>query len=119
MKTYEKLTKNEKEKLQSYLLYMLIAINQKIVAFAIGTIIFAISIPILLIFTLPIIFISGYILMIFGLGLVIASGAGYLMDKKYLFLIYGYKNLYSDIFKVKKSDIRKIKIIKEVIWKKE
>jgi glucan phosphoethanolaminetransferase (alkaline phosphatase superfamily) len=121
MKTYEKLTKAEREKLNTFLQYTNSLQAKLWTLFAAGCIIFAIAIPLLLIFTIPIIYYTGCLLTFFGVMIIFAAIVSYTRSLKYLYLIFGYKNTWEDVFDVTQEDIKKIKITKIVkwIWRKE
>jgi len=121
MKTYDKLTKAEREKIQLYEQYFSNAWIKLWILFATGCIIFAGSIPLLLIFIDPMINLTGFIMTVFGTLIILASLQSFLVERKHLFLIFGIKDTFQDVFDITRSDVKKVKILREVKlnWKKE
>jgi uncharacterized membrane protein len=121
MKTYDKLTKAEKEKLTLFLQYLTMFNIKLWAVFATGCIFIAIGIPLVLIFTIPVITLTGFFMLLYGMMFVFTGLASFGVAKKHLFLIFGYKDSFIDVFDISKADLKKVKINKEVkwIWKKE
>ena len=119
MKTFEDLLKFEKEKVSVYLQYVNFLQITTMMTLLVGLSIFLVGYALLFIFVIPIVMLIGVFAACAGISLVLLAMLSLLLDKKYLFLVFGYKNLYSDIFNIKKEDIKKVKIIREVKWIKE
>lgn len=119
MKTFEDLTKAEREKVSIYLQYLNMLNINSVTVLMFGLTLFLVGYSLLFIFVIPSITIVGVMLTASGMLLAFTTVYGMFIEKKYLFLIFGYKNLYSDIFGVKKSDLKKVKIIKEIKWIRE
>lgn len=119
MKKFEHLTNAEKQKLSTYLQYINFLTITTVMILLTGFSVFVIGYAILFIFVVPVIMITGVFLVFCGIVLIFVSVLGMIRDKKYLFLIFGYRTLYSDIFGIKNEDIKKVKIIREVKWIKE
>jgi len=105
MKTYEDLTKAERNKLQTYLL-MRINESKVYITFILGAFIFyAIALPLLItsywFVSLTMIFIS---LTFFAVLL-----SSIYQTNKYIYLIFNIENSFEDIFKIKKTDILNLK----------
>jgi hypothetical protein len=115
MKTYEQLTKAEKEKL---LIYTNIANGENTQS----TIVAVIS-YIGIFISLPLIFLGSFRYFIVGTFILAISAAVTLIDFYYLLkrkkqfkLIFNIDDMYKDVFDVKDSDIRNMK--RKVIWEK-
>jgi len=121
MKTYEKLTKADKEKLSLFLQYMTMFNIKLWATFVSGCLFLAIGIPLVLIFTVPVIELTGFFMMLYGIMFIFIGIASFSYNRRNLFLIFGYKDSFDDIFGITKADLKKVKINKEVkwIWKKE
>jgi len=119
MKKFEQLSNPEKQKLSVYLQYMNFLRITTMMILLTGFSIFLVGYALTFIFVIPIIVIVGMFLSFTGIALVLVTMTGFLKERKYLFLIFGYKNLYSDIFDIKQEDIKKVKIVREVKWIKE
>lgn len=119
MRKYEDLSKHEKDKLSIYLQYTNILNISFVMLILFGLFIFLVGWIMLFIFTILIVNLAGTVFLVIGMLLIFVCMFSFVIDKKYLFLIFGYKNLYSDIFGITKEDIKKVKIIREVKWIKE
>lgn len=119
MKTYEDLTKAEKEKLHTYLQYISFLNTSTIMVILFGLLIFLTGYALIFVFIIPVVMIVGMFFIMVGIVLVFFALINNITDKKHLFLIFGYKSMFSDIFDIKKKDIKKVKIIREVKWVKE
>lgn len=119
MKKFEQLTNAEKQKLSVYLQYVNFIQITTIITLFVGLGIFLVGYSLLLIFVVPVIMIVGTVLLFVGMVFALFTIISMMKDKKYLFLIFGYKNLYSDIFDINQEDIKKVKIIRKIEWIKE
>jgi|GEM_PF-5934569 len=116
MKKFEDLSNVEKQKLSIYLQYQ----NAMQITGTIGMLfcllLIITGVTFIIIFVLPVLIFAGFLLLGSGYALLILGLLNGIRDKKYLFLIFGYKNLFSDIFDIEKEHIKKVKIKREVKW---
>jgi len=114
MKSWEDLTKAEKEKLDMYIKIMALWQPIYLVITFICMLSILISIPLLFTAYAPLAF-SGVLLIIFSGYLFLFMAALMMQDKKRIYLIFGVESLTKDMFEIKKEDLRKVKkvLIKE------
>lgn len=117
MKTFDDLTKKEKEKLQSY---MQQCINNSIficVLFLSMMMFVVVGLPLILLTTIPIVELTGYLLVLIGvIGFIFMTLFGRQQSKK-LYLAYGYDRTFEDVFGITNKDTSKMKL--KWIWNKE
>jgi len=121
MKTYEKLTKAEREKLSLYLQYLNAAKTRAAIIVGCSFVFIALGIPLLLLTTYPMVIFTGFFCFLYGIMFMLTGVSNLLYVRKNLFLIFGYKDSFEDVFGITRADLRKIKMTKEVkwIWRKE
>lgn len=116
MKTYDKLSKAEREKLNTFLQYVSITNLKFLIVYLVGCIFVAIGIPLMLIFTEGIIEVTGFLMIMIGMMYVFVGISEVNLYKKKMFLIFGYKDSIEDVFGITRADIKKVKINREVKW---
>ena len=119
MRKYEDLSKAEKEKLNTYLQYLTINSIAMIIIVVFALTIFLVGTGLIFIFTIPVIIVTGVLFMGVGYVFILFIMLVNLREKKYLFLIFGYKDTYKDVFNVERKDLRKVKILREIKWIRE
>ena len=119
MKKYEDLSKSEKQKLDTYLHYVSFINLSYLIILLYGLAVVLAGYAMVSIFNVLVVEIIGIMFIAIGCVFVLLVMFNNIIDKKHLFLIFGYKNLYSDIFDIKKEDIKKVKIIRKIEWIKE
>jgi len=115
MRTYDDLTKVEKEKLTLYKLY-----NQPIVFVITGLLIMSMMLActgIILTFIFPI----WFCVCILFLSMYLLLCSTFLLRKvqKENFLIFGWKNTIEDVFEITTTDVKNITIERKEIWRKK
>jgi len=119
MKTYEKLTNLEREKLAAYQRYSIIHNMFFIVMSVLSIAIMLVGWSIVMLFeNWSLVCVGGY-LVFSGFMILIISFLFMIKRKKELFLIFGYKDSISGVFEVTDSDVKKVKIERREIWRVE
>ena len=117
MKTYDKLSKADREKLSLYLQYLNGAKTQATIIVGCSFVFIAIGIPLWILTMTPIVMFAGAYCFMTGLILMLVGLGNVLFVRKNLFLIFGYKDSFQDVFEVTSEDLKKIRITKEIKYK--
>lgn len=119
MKTYENLTKLEREKLATYQRYC-ININITTLIFNIfGLTILLVGSCMTTLFKDIVPVIVGMYLIFIGITIVIMISFMSIRSRKELFLVFGYKNSIKDLFEITLMDIKNVIIEHKTIWRKK
>jgi len=118
MKTYENLSKAEREKLSLFLQYVAIEKNYGVTVIAGAFVFIAIGIPLFLLTPYIWVMLSGVMCFVYGLILMMVALGQLLRIEKKLFLVFGYTNNFKEVFGITQSDVLKVKKVTETKMKK-
>ena len=114
MKIYDELTKNEKEKLLTFVVIKNTITIQNLIILLMA-VIFSVAGIILIMTFYPPFILTGIILLMGGIMYAIVVSKQTTNDKKRYQLIFGNETIFSDMFDIKQSDLDEMKLR----WKKE